>query len=540
MKIYLSILLVFVMGSTASASICPKGPQPAKTLYVADATKCSLDEHLFFASVQGITAQKQPRIYLIQDKEPDEFWLAWMLKNGYVRSVKRVGVRELPRIFASELKGAVIADSELSASVNVATAISGVRHYAICTPEIALKAHLPVKADLRGRWRSNLEAYSWVIDRLGKDLSKQVVCSLYPYAGAHWLRDYLVQHKVFTFWIPGRNDKDRSGAGSDDEAFVGSLLRKWPANIPVLGFWSAGDANAGVGEYGGLVLGGESGKFTVVSDWLANSSVHSGVRVADTVFRQKPQRKLKLDRSKVYVSMVQYESGDCPWYWQRVQYKDWQNNARGTSPMGWCLGPAVLDLMPAILQWHYQHATPNDQFFCSMSGAGYTMTPFFAKGMPDKSRVWDEFLRVTAEYMRRLDLSMVSLHTGGWGTPAQYVNGETFKRYAGAIPGLEGILADFGRLEDLDPKRAVHFTSRRVPVIHTLNRWLVEGDPAEYLAKQIRESTPADRPGFMSIMALSWTYKPAIIKKAIDSVGGDYVFVTPSQLADLYKQSQGQ
>lgn len=524
--------------SSVHATICPKGPELAKVLYVADTTKCSLDEHFFFASIQGITAQKQPRIYLIQDKEPDEFWLAWMLKKGYVTSVRRVDAWDLPRIFARELKGAVITDPKLPASVNVATAVSGVRQYAICTPEIAAKAHLPVKADLRGRWRTNREAYSWVVERLGKDLSKQVLCSLQPYVGAGWLRDYLVQHKVFTFWIPGKDDKERIGAGDDDEAYIRSTLRKWPSNIPIMGFWSAGEENAGVSEYGGLVLGGESGKFTVVSDWLENASVHSGVRVLASAFRQKPEKTLKLDESKVYVAIVQYESGDCPWYWARIQYKDWQEPARGTFPMGWCLGPTALDLMPAILQWHYERATPNDRFFCAMSGAGYTMTPFFAKGMPNSAKVWDEFLGLTSDYMKRLDLSMVSLHTGGWGEPPQYGDSETFKRYADKMPWLKGILSGFGRLEDLDPKKAMHFTSNQVPVIHTLNRWLIEGDPTDYLAKQIRDATPADRPGFMSVMALSWTYKPTIIKKAIDSVGSDYVFVTPTQLADLYKQSQ--
>lgn len=533
------MLMLLAICSSANATICPKGPEPAKVLYVADATKCSLDEHFFFASIQGIAAQKQPRIYLIQDREPDEFWLAWMLKNGYVKAVKRVDVWELPSIFRSELNGAVITDPKLPASVNVATAVSGVRQFAICTPEIAAKAHLPIKADLRGRWRASQEAYSWAISHLGKDMSKQVLCSLQPYVGAGWLRDYLVQHKVFTFWIAGKNDKDRIGAADDDEAFIRSALRKWPANIPIMGFWSAGEENAGVSEYGGLVLGGESGKFTVVSDWLANASVHSGVRVPASVFKQKPEKKLKLNKSKVYVSIVQYESGDCPWYWERIQYKDWQDPARGTFPMGWCLGPATLDLMPVILQWHYEQATPNDRFFCAMSGAGYTMTPFFAKGMPDADKVWDQFLNLTSDYMKRLDLSMVSLHTDAWHAPAQYEDSPTFKRYADKMPWLKGILSDFGRLEDLEPKRAIHFTSHGIPVIHTLNRWLIEGDPAAYLAKQIRDATPEDRPGFMSVMALSWTYKPGVIRKAIDSVGPDYVFVTPTQLADLYRQSQG-
>ena len=60
---------------------------------------------------------------------------------------------------------------------------------------------------------------------------------------------------------------------------------------------------------------------------------------------------------------------------------------------------------------------------------------------------------------------------------------------------------------------------------------------AEYLAKQIRDATPSDRPAFLSIMALSWTYTPSIIKSAMDRLGPDYVFVTPEQMAELFRVS---
>ena len=38
-------------------------------------------------------------------------------------------------------------------------------------------------------------------------------------------------------------------------------------------------------------------------------------------------------------------------------------------------------------------------------------------------------------------------------------------------------------------------------------------------------------------MALSWTYTPSIIKAAMDRLGADYVFVTPEQIAELFRVS---
>jgi len=53
--------------------------------------------------------------------------------------------------------------------------------------------------------------------------------------------------------------------------------------------------------------------------------------------------------------------------------------------------------------------------------------------------------------------------------------------------------------------------------------------------KQIRDVTPEDRPAFLSVMALSWMYKPSVIKAAIDKLGDGYVFVTPEQMAEVFR-----
>lgn len=536
MRPFLCALLI--LGAVASeAAICPKGVPPSGTLYVADTRGMTVQEQIFFSSIQGVTSQRKPRVYLLrQEAGQDEFWLDYLKEKGYITTIRRVNAWSLLKLFRTEIKGAVISDPELPASVNVATMLSGVAKLAVCTPELAERAGLEIKCDLRGKWKKNTEAYTWALDNLYPRMSRSALCSLEPYAGGGWLRDYLIQHRIFTFWIAGKDDKDRRGASDDERQVIGAALAKWPANIPVLGFWYAGEQAPGISEYGGLVLGGESGKYTIVSDWMSNASVHSGVRVPAEIFRQKHAPKLQLDRSKVYVMLTQFESGDAPWYWQRIQYKHWQDENRGKFPMNWCLGPATADLLPDILQWHYEHATPNDYFFCSMSGVGYMMPHAYATKVGDPEKVWREFMSQTADSMKRLHLCMVSLHTDAWHAKPQYEDSKVFRRYADGIPGLRAILADFGKLEELDMSRANHY-SGGVPVFHTLNRWLVEGDPAEYLAGQIRESTPTTRPAFLSIMALSWTYSPTVIKSAVDKCGNEYVFVTAEQMVDLFKQS---
>lgn len=539
----LSLLTIALACSVVHASMCPKGAQPARTLYVADVSALPLDDQLFFSSLQGITAQRQPRIYLIRDSRGDEFWLKWMLEKGYIKEIKRSDPWDLPKTFRSEIKGAVIPDPDLPATVNIATMLAGVHQLVICTPDQAKRLSLdagklpalPVKYDLCGRWKTNRDAYQWALEQLGPKLSRRILCSLCPTAAQHRIRDYLIQHKVFTFWITGDKDADRRGATPDEKEFFRAALAKWPANIPIIGFWYAGEQSPGISEYGGLVLGGESAKFTVVYDWATNTSVHSGIRVPMSAFKQKHVPAPKLDPTKVYVTVHQMDSGDAPWYWELAQLGNWQDKARGSFPMGWSVGPATLDLLPDVLQWYYEHATPNDNFYCAISGAGYMMPPFYASKVSDPDKAWGEFTALTADYMKQLDLRIVSLHMDSWGAPVHYGDSRLFKRYVDGIPGLKGILSDFGSMEALDPKRANHYTYGGVPVFHTRNRWLIEGDPSEALAKQIRDATPDDRPAFLSIMALSWTYKPSTIKAAIDRLGDGYVFVTPEQMVELFR-----
>jgi len=531
----LSLTLIVLACSAIGATICPKGAPPAKTLYVADASALPMDDQLFFNSLQGITAQRRPRIYLIRDPRGDEFWLKWMLEKGYVKELKRVDPWDLPKTFRSEIKGAVIPDPDLPATVNIATMLAGVHQLVICTPDQAKRLDIKIAYDLRGKWKQNKDAYKWALDHLGPRLNRRILCSLCPTAAQHRMRDYLIQHRAFTFWICGEKDADRRGATSDEKEFFRTTLAKWPANIPIIGFWYAGEQAQGISEYGGLVLGGESAKFTVVCDWATNVSVHSGIRVPMSAFKQKHPPAPKLDRSKVYVAVHQMDSGDAPWYWELAQLENWQDKARGSLPMGWSVGPSTLDLLPDVLQWYYEHATPNDNFFCAISGAGYMMPMHYATKVSDPEKAWREFTSLTSEYMKQLDLRILSLHMDAWGAPVNYGDSGLFKRYVDGIPGLRGILSDFGKMEALDPARANHYTYGGVPVFHTRNRWLIEGDPAEYLAKQIRDATPESRPAFLSIMALSWTYKPSVIKAAIDKLGADYVFVTPEQMAELFE-----
>jgi len=547
MKLFLILIFLILNLGISSFALgindtkLPKGKVPAQKLYVADTSTLGIEEQIFFSSVQGIIAQKQPRIYLLRDYEKtnDTFWQDYYIKKGYVKSFENLkDPYDLLKTFKNEIKGAVITDKKLPSTVNIATMIAGVYGYAVCTEEIAKKTNLPIKMDLRDKFKTNNEAYGWAIDNLYSKLNKTTICSLEPTHAGGWLRDYLVQHKIFTFWVQSPKADDLYGYTDKDEEFMQKILKeKFPENTPVLGFWHSGPYDEGITEYGGLVFAGKSAKYSVVYDWAANTSVHSGIKVSYDKFKQKKAKKIEYDPSKTYVMLTQYESGDAPWYWMRVQFKDWQQKSKGTFAMNWCLGPLTVDLIPAVLEWHYEQATEDDYFFVSMSGIGYTMVQYFATEVENKEKTWKTFLDETSLYMKRLDLDMISLHTDAWGAEVQYSDSKYIKRYTDNIPYLNAVLADFGRLNSLDPKRAIEkIDNTDILLIHTLNQWNFEGDQSAVLAQNIKDNKDTAN-GFMSILALSWTNKPDTIKKAIDMLGDEYVFVRADQFVDIYNQS---
>jgi hypothetical protein len=86
----------------------------------------------------------------------------------------------------------------------------------------------------------------------------------------------------------------------------------------------------------------------------------------------------------------------------------------------------------------------------------------------------------------------------------------------------------------------------QVPVFHCLTRyipWVYASDfagrreDAEVagLVAQVREQTPNERPAYMLAFALSWTFKPEMVNQAAAELGPEYVFVSPSELAGLYR-----
>jgi hypothetical protein len=385
-----------------------------------------------------------------------------------------------------------------------------------------------------------------------------VLCSGHPERSTQQT-DYLVAQRIFTFFISGGVDGADEGKDPVAEtAFAEKLFAAAEPHSPVMGWWGWNDPPEGVGEYWGMTLASRYAKLTIGTDFLTNMTFHSGIP-APNRFRQPQIDRLPrpaADPSKVYVSISVLDSGNDPWYWLRPQREVWDAPGRGVTPTGWIIGTSLLDLAPGITEWYYAHLTDRDELICGLSGLGYMNVPDYGTANADRGRVLDEYLRLTQEYLDRMDLRTVQTYHGSWGERSDFAPDGDLALFARRLKRVNAYLPDIGRHDATTPEIANHVLagpepSSRVPVFHCLTRcvpWTLSGDLTQRredgevanLVAEVRKMTPQTRPGFMSVFALSWTFKPEMINRAAVQLGDPYVFVTPSQLAQAYTELAGE
>ncbi len=123
-------------------------------------TSEAYDEVVAVACLQGLINRAGPRLYVLSpgDERP-EYWLRVLSEEGrWLSDRQPEPVADLSGLVAlaeGRLKGAVIWNPDVPATVNVATTIAGVENGVVLSPKMADRYlgnwDLPVLDDLRGR-----------------------------------------------------------------------------------------------------------------------------------------------------------------------------------------------------------------------------------------------------------------------------------------------------------------------------------------------------------------------------------------------------
>ncbi len=515
----------------------PKMPPPARHLYVANIGKLPPDQQRLLVSLQGIVNRVQPRIYLVWGPN-DRFWLRQMEKQG--QTGKPIPVKKplsLVRIFHSAIHGAVLPDPKVYDSPDIAVDVAAVDNLVVASPALARKLHLPIKVDLRGRFKNDVAALRYLRTHLAPRMNPFLFLCLDPPLLGDGAADQIIAARGMTFWVTGRKAQSEPGANmAGEKRQLEKLFAATPLDGVVRGFWWHG-FGAGLDEGPGVKLGSQYGKVTVVSDDVHNLSVFSGVRLA--ALRQKFAPPPKLNRSKVYLSLT-ISDGDNLDTWQNYFRKWFTSPYHGKFAVGWGMGPTLIDVAPTIAQWFYQHAGPKDEFLCDVSGVGYIRPTDWATRLHDPDAAFRSFYRWTWRYMRRMDMKTVR-PMQAWGR--KDLDAPTIARVAAALPHVRFLMpdygSDYGHAGENSYKRVTYQLPSGQVVFRAITRWTQNtAREIPYLVRQIRSRVGATRPAFINVFIWNWGNGMHRLYRLLKVLGPNYVDVTPSQLAALYRQAR--
>lgn len=401
-------------------SVLAFGTNAASPLYTyaleRDGTPAAYDEAMAVATLQGVINRGGPELYVLSGKnERPKYWLDVLSRDGrwlQGRSVTPVAdLTALVKLAGPRVKGVVIWDPAAPATVDVATTVAGVEDAVVLSPELAARYlkewGLPVVRDLRGMFTgaetgsAKNDAYRWAIRKYlaaGKCSSKLLCLFDDAYAtrdkgdlGYVVTRDWAVRNRAFVFDLSPwgdepPQDEPKQKPGVDLETYKAILeeTRKQSAGehmTELTGFFAQTKYAVAPGhasKHEGVPTEWESvwlmTPYNVYQNTISadcyNQSLHSQ-------FPRKPLHQKSATtqpvievKPKAYVCilMADYDSAT-PLY--DTLPKNWEDPARGKTPMAWGVNPNLLDTYPDLIAYYYETATPNDTFTSDASCAGY-------------------------------------------------------------------------------------------------------------------------------------------------------------------------
>lgn len=403
----------------------------------------SYDEAMAAACLQGIINRTAPSVYVVSkaDKRPD-YWLNIFTKDGqWMSGRKQTPIADLDALFTlagKKVKGAVIWDPAVPASMNVANTIAGVEDGVVLSPEFAekylAKWKLPVLKDLRGMFTGKEtgskknDAYRWAV----REYLSKGLCS------GHWLclyedsfttrargnvgyvvtRDWAVKNRSFVYDLsPWGDEKPQD----DPDQKMGTDLETYNIMLSELLKQTAGKQMTEVAGFFAFTKysnmpGHPSSHDPVPTEWETvyvispyncyqntvasscfNQSLHSQApQVPQKQHRPKTATKLE-NKTYLCILMADYDSAT-PLY--DFMPTHWDDKRRGSIPLLWGINPNLVETYPDIMEHLYKTHSENDYFGADASAAGY-MNP---------NRVKKEylplFIKHNQKFYRQLDMTL--------------------------------------------------------------------------------------------------------------------------------------
>ncbi len=544
----LPVLLVVLLGLTFSFCVAEKkntkGGGPLYTYTLSQSgTAESYDEAMAVACLQGIINREAPTVYVLsKTNSRPAYWLELFSSGGWLHGRDIKPLPNIDALFAlakGKVRGAVIWDPAVPASMNVATTIAGVGDGVVFSPEFAEKYlkkwDLKVIKDLRGMFTGQEtgskknDAYRWAIrEYLGKGLCSGHWLCLYedPFStrakgnvGYVVTRDWAVKNRSFVYDLSPWGDE---APQDDPDQKPGTDLETYKLILEEMLKQTAGKQMTEVAGFFAFskysnVPGHKSSHDPVPTEWETvylispyncyqntvasncyNQSLHSQAPFAP--LKQRRPKTVQKQENKTYICilMADYDSST-PLY--DFLPKHWSDTQRGAIPLLWGINPNLAETYPDIIKYYYETRSPNDYFGADASAAGY-MNP---------NRVKKEYLPLFIEHNQKfygqLDMTLSPMVLD-WDEPSADIK-DAFTKFS--PDGFATNVIDFHHTGGKNPKPQVW---KGMPVMTLINSTGGRFNSADEKSNQMSASIPSKsigKPPFY-FFRIVWTSPSQVIE----------------------------
>ncbi len=401
-KIVVFFILIFVFGAVFSNSYARR----TKTVHatVIDVSgdwriDGDLPRQALLISLEGIVNKTGPKIYLLTGKNYPYTNVKTVL-DYYVKKhgVVTTQLNSLPQIFkkfSSYPKGYIVWDKKVRTSLIVSFTLAGLEDGLVVSEEyIPLVKKLGLKKieDFRGKFegKTDLQIYQWAYQQYWPRCSKEYITFIGGVGGVRMqpaIADFGMYHHTFFSNLSSREED------AGEHALISKMYSQMKPFGLVLGWHPySKDLEEEYVKLASSHLLRVEGLNTI-----PNLSFHCQIP-ASPGFKFKQKHKPNLHRKiekKVYITLIQSDG---------LGIGAWLRPGRGQIPYGWEVIMNWIHMAPAMLQFYYEQATPNDCFIGALGGAGY----MYPKAIPrDKL---PESIQLARSFMNRLDLHIFEMY----------------------------------------------------------------------------------------------------------------------------------
>lgn len=408
------------------------------------------DKNTVAAALQGLVNRTGPRLMIRPDNNGvDDLWASVFRESGSwlagYKFLELTTFSDLINTFANEIKGVIIWDTNVPATLNVATTMAGqtraipVKYDTTAGSPydlLVVQKGKPVIKDLR-----NMFTGSGTIPETNIASSGSKKNDAYRWAKYHYIdtglcnltvfsqiedgyvfpsnpddhkfvtdRDITTRLGGFAFDLnpwPGdiSNDEPSQPAGVDYETFTSLLSTAWSKLneeklIKVYGYvnwWHKySDKNPGPGfqelpsEYQNIYTVSGAHATLLANECVANTSFYMNAPEIDLLAQNPPNNPVQL-QNKTYLLVLKGDYDGIYGNWGNWRWDgDTRRNAYDrTLPVTWMYQPSVSDYLPELFRHYYATKSPLDYFGASVDGMSY-MFPSQGSSSSNFLNLWTE------------------------------------------------------------------------------------------------------------------------------------------------------